>query len=104
MAKKTNTNQPATKGDIQDLREEMRTIKGDLREEMLDVREGIIDQVNSKMKLYNNEVLTRLDGISKEPQDMREENAAGTLQYRRLREDVDSHEKRITRLKSPSAP
>lgn len=102
---KKDNNQTATKSDIQtlkkDIREEMRAMKGDLREEMLDLRGGLIDQVNDKMKLYKDEVLTRLDGISKELQDMREEDAAGTLQFRRLDGKVDSHEKRITRLDPP---
>lgn len=103
---KKNNNQTATKRDIQtlkkDIREEMRAMKGGLREEMLDLREGIIDQVNDKMKLYKDEVITRLDGISKELQDMREEDAAGTLQFRRLDGKVEDHEKRITTLESPT--
>ncbi|OGH17253.1 MAG: hypothetical protein A3C30_01450 [Candidatus Levybacteria bacterium RIFCSPHIGHO2_02_FULL_40_18] len=102
-------NQVATKTDVQTLKvdiqrlekstkADIQELKKDLKEEVLDLREGIVDQVNGKMKLYKDEVLTKLDGISKELQDLREENAASTLHFERLDEKVDNHEKRIARL------
>lgn len=94
------------------LTDEISEFKKDLKEEMLDLREGIVDQVDSKMKRYKNEVLAGLDKISKELQDMREENAAGSLRFERLDDKVDDHDlpamlaqalqagKRITTLES----
>lgn len=114
--KKQATNKVLTKSDLvsvlrnyptkQDLNVALANYptKQELREELLDQREGIIDQVDSKMKRYKDEVLQGLDKISKELQDMREEDAAGTLQIRRLGKTVDSHEKRITDLESPQTP
>ncbi len=80
--------------------------KGYLTDELAEFRAGIINQldgrIESKFKNYTNKVLTGQDKIMKEIQDMREEDAAGTLQMRRLEKTVDSHEKRITRLESPT--
>lgn len=100
MKNKFVRSEVVTKGHLSD---EFSELKKDLREEMLDLREGIIDQVDSKMKRHNDKVLAGLDKISKELQDMREEDAAGTLQMRRLNEKVDNHEKRIARLESPTS-
>jgi len=101
--KKQAAQKPLTKSDLVSVLEDYPT-RRELKEELLDLREGIIDQVDSKMKKYNDKVLTGLDKISKELQDMREENAAGTLHFERLDEKVEDHEKRINALESPPNP
>lgn len=47
---------------------------------------------------YRNENMNRLDEVMAELQSIREDNTIGTYQIRELRENVDDHEKRITKL------
>ena len=78
--------------------------RGYLIDTLADFREGLIDQLDTKNRRYKDEIMTGIDKVVKELQDMREENAAGTLHLERLDETVDDHEKRITRLETPQAP
>ncbi len=57
--------------------------------------------IDDKAKGYRDEILTKLDGVMGELQTIREENTVGAYQTRELREEVDSHEKRIRRLEKP---
>lgn len=41
-------------------------ITEEMREEMYDMRTGIIDQVDTKARGYRDEILTRIDGVMKE--------------------------------------
>lgn len=82
----------------QDLEEKLSGLGGSLREEM-SVMEESLDGKNRK---YRDEILTGLDKVMKELETMREENTVGSYQTRELREEVDNHEKRITKLESPS--
>lgn len=74
--------------------------KGYLTDELAEFRAGLIDQLDKRMDAKFDKVLAGQDKIIKELQDMREENAAGTLHFERLDEKVENHEKRITRLES----
>ena len=57
--------------------------------------------IDDKAKGYRDEILTKLDGVMGELQTIREENTVGAYQTRELREEVDSHKKRIRRLEKP---
>lgn len=60
-------------------------------------------EFDQKSKKYRDEILTGLDEVMGELQTMREENTIGVHQTRELREDVDGHEKRITKLESTTS-
>lgn len=108
--KKQISKQPVTKKDLSVLkkdvssfRSEFKSTKKSIFEQMLGLEEKI-EKVDEKLDQKFDRVMTTLDGIAKGVADLQEENAAGTLQYRRLRNDVDGHEKRITRLESTQTP
>ena len=84
------------------LKKELSDLHKEIKEEMLDLREGIIDQVDSKNRQYKDEILTGLDKVMKELEIIREDNVIGTHQIRELRVDVDNHEKRILKLEQPA--
>lgn len=50
-----------------------------------------------------NDLMTKIDGIAKGLEDMREEDTAGADLTRELEVKVDNHEERITKLESPAA-
>ena len=60
--------------------------------------DGKFDNLDEKNRGYRDQILTGLDGVMKELQDMREENAASTLHFERNDETLENHEKRITTL------
>jgi len=66
----------------------------------LDLSEAF-DRYDEKNKGYRDQILTGIDGVMKELETMREENAAGTSLIRRLTDRVDDHETRFTKLESP---
>ena len=72
--------------------------KGHLTDELAEFRAGLFEQLDTNNRKYKDEILTSMDKVVKELQDMREENAAGTLHFERLDGKVEDHEKRITRL------
>lgn len=78
------------------LEEKILGLRENLREEISIMQ----DHLDDKNRKYKDEVLTGLDKVMKELSDMREENAAGTLQLRRLTIQGEDHEKRITNLES----
>ncbi|OGH17486.1 MAG: hypothetical protein A3C97_00425 [Candidatus Levybacteria bacterium RIFCSPHIGHO2_02_FULL_37_11] len=83
------------------LREELEITRKDLRIELDVSLEKVVRDVDEKNREYRDQVLTGLDGVMKELETMREENAAGTSLIRRLTDRVDDHEIRITKLESP---
>ena len=99
MSKKAVILQPVTKKDFLLLRTEFKVTKKSLFSQILTLEEKI-EKVDDKNKKYKDEILTGLDKVMNELQTMREEDAAGTLQLLRLREDVDGHEKRLSKLES----
>lgn len=66
---------------------------------IIDLNEAF-DKYDGKNRSYRDEILTGLDKVMKELETMREETTVGTFQIRELREEVDGHEKRITKLES----
>lgn len=68
-----------------------------LEEKLLDLREGIIDQVDTKNRQYRDDIMTGLDRVMKELETMREENTVGDYQ---VTEKFDNHEQRIAKLES----
>ena len=60
-----------------------------------------IKQLDNQNREYRDEILTKLDGIMGELQTMREENTIGMYQMREVKEELDDHEKRISKLESP---
>lgn len=50
-----------------------------------------------------NDLMTKIDGIAKGLEDMREENTTGADLTRELEVKVEDHEGRITKLESPQA-
>ncbi len=58
------------------------------------------EQHEEKHIKYRDEILTRLDGIAKNIEDIREENAAGILHSKRVDERIENHEKRIKKIES----
>ncbi|MEK7159913.1 MAG: hypothetical protein AAB702_00330 [Patescibacteria group bacterium] len=77
-------------------------LKAELKVALNDFRHGLLKELNEKSKKYRDDILTKLDEVVGELQTMREENTIGVHQTRELREEVDDHEKRITKLKSPT--
>ena len=74
--------------------------KGYLTDELAEFRAGLIDQMDQRIDKKFDKVHNTLDKIVGELQDMREENAAGIIQERRLQKQVDNHEKRIKILEA----
>ncbi len=67
----------------------------------LDLAEALED-VDEKNRGYRDQILNGLDKVVKELETMREENLVGAHQIEEMYEKVESHEKRITKLESPS--
>lgn len=55
-------------------------------------------EIDDKAKGYRDEVLTKIDGVMGELQTMKEENIIGSHQITRLNDQVDNHEKRISKI------
>ncbi|MEK7186142.1 MAG: hypothetical protein AAB675_02155 [Patescibacteria group bacterium] len=62
----------------------------------------VMQEIDEKSKGYRDQVLTGLDGVMKELETIREENAAGTLLIERISGRLDDHEERISNLESPA--
>lgn len=72
----------------------------DLRTALSDQEKSILRKMDEKSKKYRDDILKGLDKVMKELEEMREDSSLGVYQTRNLREDVDSHEKRITKLET----
>lgn len=97
MAKKTPSAY-ITKKDLENL-----VTKEELK--MLEIRLGLnfdekFEEMDGKGRGYRDDVLNGLDKVMKELEAIWEDNEVGTHQVRELREEVDGHEKRITKLES----
>lgn len=75
--------------------------KVDLRTEIsflsIEVDEKL-DRLDEKNRGYRDQILTGIDKVVKELQDMREENAASTLHFERTDEKLKEHDIRIKTL------
>lgn len=58
------------------------------------------EKYDEKNRTYRDEILTSLDHIMKEFETIREDNTLGAYQTRELREQVDEHEKRISKIET----
>lgn len=72
----------------------------DLRTALSDQEKSILKKMDEKSKKYRDDILKGLDKVMKELEEMREDSSLGAYQTRNLREDVDSHKKRITKLET----
>ncbi|MBI2420714.1 MAG: hypothetical protein HYV38_01370 [Candidatus Levybacteria bacterium] len=61
---------------------------------------GLEKSLDKKFRKFHDDVMNMLDKIMKELEAMREESTIGAYQTRELREEVDEHEKRITKLET----
>ena len=66
-------------------------LKQELKEEIV----GEIDEKNAK---YKDEVMTKLDDISGQLEDLQQDKVLSIHQTSQLREEVEDHEKRIKHL------
>ncbi|OGH23138.1 MAG: hypothetical protein A3F31_04060 [Candidatus Levybacteria bacterium RIFCSPHIGHO2_12_FULL_38_12] len=100
---KNKTTGLATKNDLKkvekSLRVELQKVEKSLRVELLRLEERIENSDENAIE-YRDQILTKLDKVMGELQTMREENTVGAYQIRELREKVDGHELRITRLEN----
>ena len=58
------------------------------------------ERTEEKHRKYHDENMNRLDEVMGELENIREDNMIGTYQTRELRENVDNHEKRISKLET----
>ncbi|MCL4415138.1 MAG: hypothetical protein M1268_03765 [Patescibacteria group bacterium] len=93
----TKTDIKELKTEVKGQRAEFKRIEKSLRSELLRLEERIENSDENAIK-YRDQILTRLDEVMGELENMREDRTIGTYQTAELRKDVDDHEKRITRL------
>lgn len=89
--KKSSDSELVTKGF---LKSELESELGKLRRELGELEE----RMDKKAQQYRDQVLTKMDGMIKEFEIMREDRELGAYQTSELRNQVEEHEKRITRL------
>ena len=93
MKGKNTLSENATKGDILNLRQE-------LKQEMHGLKEEIVSEIDGKNEKYKDEVMTKLDDIGGQLEDLQQDKTLSIHQTEGLREEVEGHEKRITLLES----
>jgi len=108
MAKKSSTNNVATKTDIDRLDKGIKSTKADLkkvekslRREILRVEEGLEkteDKLSKQMQAQHDQVMNTLVDFVGRVKDLEDENIIGTKHTRELRVQVDNHEVRLTTL------
>lgn len=97
--KRDDSEEVVTKGFF---REELETIidrllKG-IRAEINFAIETVNENTDLKTAKSQDLTLTRFDGIMKELETIREDNTIGTYQIKKLRGNVEDHEKRIVKI------
>ena len=83
MRQKNNVLEPATKNDLNLLENSLK---------------GEINIMRREHKQYKDEVMTKLDDISGQLEDLQEDKVLAIHQTEELREQVNGHEKRIKHL------
>lgn len=63
-----------------------------------ELKEEIVGEIDEKNKKYKDEVMTKLDDISGQLEDLQEDKVLSIHQTSQLREEVEDHEKRIKNL------
>lgn len=85
MKRKKPLSENATKGDLLILKREL--------------KEEVVGEIDEKNEQYKDEVLIKLDDISGQLENLQDDIVLSIHQTEELREQVNSHEKRIKRLK-----
>ena len=62
------------------------------------LKEEIVSEIDEKNEKYKDEVMTKLDDISGQLEDLQEDKVLSIHQTEELREQVNGHEKRIKHL------
>lgn len=73
-----------------------------LQQELRQLKSELKAEIGEEMKQYKDEILTKMDEVVGKLDAIREDNEIGSYQTRELREQVDNHEKRLTKLEKPS--
>jgi archaellum component FlaC len=105
MNQKTLPTDTITKKEVTSIFNSIHGLKEDVSELKKDVSElkKDVSGLKEDFKTYHNENMNRLDEVMAILQNIREDNIIGTYQIRELRENVDDHEKRITKIEKKSA-
>jgi len=104
------TNQTATKGDVKELKKELKGdikglksdvkgLKGEIALVRLDMK-GMEQRLDDKSRKYKDEILTKIDSFAGKTAALEQENTVGAKHTRELRVQVDNHEERIKVLES----
>ncbi len=96
MKQKIKLDELATKKDI-------KFLENSLRGEMRGLKEEIVGEIDGKNEKYKDEVMTKLDDISGQLEDLQEDKTLSIHQTSQLREEVEDHEKRIKILEKLQA-
>ncbi len=92
MTDKKDLQQPATKGDLEELRNEVKDIDKRLSGQIKDVKETLSSQTDT--------LSTQIDGLAKLIKDQTEEFQIHKLTHQRQNDKLDDHEKRINQLEN----
>lgn len=76
--------------------------KGDLLILKRELKEEVVGEIDEKNEKYKDEVMTKLDDISGQLENLREDKDLSIHQTSQLQEQVDGHEKRIKHLEKIS--
>ena len=109
MTKKSQTNNLVTKTDLKDAlkkyatKTDLKNVERSLRTEILKVEEKLEkteDNLMKQMREQHDQVMNTLVDFVGRVKNLEDENTVGTHHTRKLRVQVDDHEKRITTLES----
>lgn len=98
MPKSKDSN--ATKEDVKILRRDLGLLRDGLKEDTRKALGLVEARMSKKFESYRDDVLTKFDAVMKELEEMREDSSLGVYQTQQLREEVDNHGKRITKLEA----
>lgn len=90
MKRKNPLSENATKGDLLILKREL--------------KDEIVGEIDEKNEKYKDEVLTKLDDISGQLENLQEDKDLSIHQTSQLQEQVDNHEKRIKQIEKIQTP
>ncbi len=107
MKRKVDNSSAVTKEDIDRLEEHLSRIDTSIaltqklsRLEILSSASETQRRLERLIKDFKSENFTRLDGIVKELEDLREDKVIGISQTKELKKKAEEHEKRINKLES----
>lgn len=115
MNKVQQKNKTATKGDLKDLERKLeKSFKNELENKLKDTELALMIRIEDRVqeteenlkeaiRQSTNDLMTKIDSFAGKTKALEDENTIGTHQITELREKVDDHEGRITKLESPPA-